>query len=184
MPAERQHFCSWRRLLAAAFCLLCLIGAVVAVVLTSRREQEEYEPEATTIGDPDVLIEDTSPEPDGASYIAGIRVCTGGEAYDWEICGVIITVVSASDGQYHEQEPLGFTGAPAFCDEYFVLPVNDCVQYFDLRFTEDGRAVEIAYASKLDPTRKSIGWATGLEAGAAVDQSPDGCIVQLNLGFD
>ena len=129
----------------------------------------EFESETSTIGNPDVPIADSGPAPDGATYIAGLRICTGGADYNWEICGVTVTVVTTGDGEYHEQEPLGFTGEPAICDEYFLLPVNDCVQYFDLRFTEDGHAVEMAYASKLDPTRKSIGWVTGLEAGAAVD---------------
>jgi hypothetical protein len=56
---------------------------------------ETDDAEQSSIGD----IEDSYID---LSYIAGMRICTGGEDYNWQISGAIITIASAEDGTYED----------------------------------------------------------------------------------
>ena len=99
-----------------------------------------------------------TPMPDGHHWIGGIKLCKASETGK-QIVGLQVTT---TDGEAYEVQEEEGTMIDGLCDQSFLLPFEDCIQYFNMAFDESGAAVQLFYSTKLDHRVKAIGFSNGI----------------------
>ena len=122
-----------------------------------------------------------TPAPDGKHYIIGMTICKV-DSHATEIVGLYVTTASV-DGSIMKQDAQGYV--KGVCSESFLLPIDDCVQYFNIGFDDAKAAVKFEYSTRSDPDIiRSIGYAEGMvDSTRAVNFKGNSCMVSMDVGF-
>ena len=138
-------------------CGLFVAMVIIATIIDLANPQPETD---IVFGDKNGHRHHATPMPDGHHWISGIKICKASET-GTEIVGIQVTT---SNGEaYTVQEEEGLMHTPAICNESFLLPYDDCIQYFNMAFDESGAAVQLFYSTKLDHRVKAIGFSNGIQ---------------------